>query len=289
MNARRRRLPDNRSRLSARTISLVIVLLSVAALPGSARAGNQDPLAMPTDPEAVRHLQRGDAHFRIREFKEAIDEYRDGARIEPGPRFLYNIAQSFRQLKDYENALWYFKQWLIVGDPPDEMRVPIEQVMQELLDEMNAVATTKPPTDPADDNTAKTAAATDLPEPDRPRSRFTGKRKVALAVGAGGLVAAGAGVLFGLRASGFQDDAAALCPDDACDQASEANALLDRGQRSALYANIGYGVGAAALVGAAVLWFTGGPESNRPASAPKTAVTPRLSGGFAGLDVSVRF
>ena len=48
-----------------------------------------------------------------------------------------------------------------------------------------------------------------------------------------------------------------------------------------MLANISYGVGAAALIGAGVLWFLGAPVE--PGST--VAVTPRAN----GLDLTVRF
>ena len=114
-------------------------------------AAAEAALAMPTDPEALKHLAEGDAHYRLREFQEAVESYRAGARVQPGPRFLYNLAQAFRQLDDYENALWYFKQWISTASPPDSMRLPIEAIMAELRDDLAKVASTRPPTDPAGD------------------------------------------------------------------------------------------------------------------------------------------
>ena len=267
-------------------VSVVVLLASAPSLSWADDPG--DPLAMPSDPEAVRHLERGDTHFRLREFKEAVEEYREGTRIEPSPRFLYNIAQSFRQLKDYENSLWYFRQWLNVAKPPDEMRGPIEEVMTKMREEMEAVATTKPPTEPASNGGASTDTESAPIDVAIERSRFTTRRKVALGLGAGGLVALGGGVLLGLRASGFDDDAAALCPTISCQQSAEANALLERADANSLYSSVSYGVGAVAILGAVVLWVTGSPGSGVSASS-RAAVAPQVSHGFAGVDVTVRF
>ncbi len=128
---------------------------------------------------------------------------------------------------------------------------------------------------------------TNSPAPDvAAPSRFTGRRKLALAVGATGLVAIGVGAALGVSARGLEDDAFALCPDPAmtCAEADRANDLIDQGQRRAVLANVGYGVGAAALIGGAVLWLTGGPAERTSA----VALTPRL-GTTPGLDVLVRW
>ena len=114
-------------------------------------------------------------------------------------------------------------------------------------------------------------------------SMFTSKRKVALGVAGVGVVAIGAAIVLGIQAKGFQDDAYALCPTPSmpCVRGDEANDLMETGRSRALGANIAYGVGGAAVVGAVVLWFIGAPS----ASEGRVAVTPRAN----GLDVAVRF
>lgn len=114
-------------------------------------------------------------------------------------------------------------------------------------------------------------------------SRFTGRRKLALAAGGASLVALGAGVVLGLQSGRLEDDAFSLCPSPStpCTDAREANDLNLRGRSRALQANVAYGIAGGAAIAAAVLWLTGAPES-------RFAVTPRL-GTVAGLDLAVRF
>lgn len=116
-------------------------------------------------------------------------------------------------------------------------------------------------------------------------SRFTGRRKLALAAGGVGVVALGAGIVLGLSAKGAEDDAFKLCPDPVmpCAGAREANELNRKGQSRAIQANVAYGIAGGAAVAAAVLWMIGKPES-------RVAVTPSVGGGgTAGLDVAVRW
>ncbi len=109
------------------------------------------------------------------------------------------------------------------------------------------------------------------PPPDDPEPRvetrtvagptLTGRRKLAIGVGALGVAGLVAGGVLGYIAKGLEDDANALCPEEACDDATEANALVSRAESRAMFANISYGVGAVAVLGAAVLWLTGAPDS----------------------------
>ncbi len=122
------------------------------------------------------------------------------------------------------------------------------------------------------------------PPLDRP-GPFTTRRKLAIGVAGGGVGMILLGGLFGAQAKGLQDDAYALCPQPAmCAMADAANDKIEAGRSKALLANIGYGAGAALLAGAAVLWFTGAPESPEA----RVSVIPRV-GGDAGVDVLVRF
>lgn len=116
---------------------------------------------------------------------------------------------------------------------------------------------------------------------------FTTKRKIALAVAGVGVAAIAGGVMFGTQAKGLEDDAFALCPEPGtpCADAPAAQDKIDQGQSKALLANIAYGVGGAAVIGAAVLWFTGAP----PAEPARVGVRPTLRPGYSGVDVTVRF
>jgi hypothetical protein len=111
---------------------------------------------------------------------------------------------------------------------------------------------------------------------------WTGKRKAAVALGGVAVAGAVVGVLLGKQATGKKDDAYALCPDPkvACTEADQANTLLDAADSRALGANICFGVAAAAVIGAGVLWFTGAPKHES-----SVAVVP----GASSLSVVGRF
>jgi hypothetical protein len=129
-------------------------------------------------------------------------------------------------------------------------------------------------------------AVDEVPIAEGEPSSFTGRRKLALGVGGAGLVAVGAGIVLGLQASSLDDEANELCPTlTGCANADAANDKVDQARSRALYANIAYGVGGAAIVAAAVLWLTGGPEDGDA----RTAVAPVITPSSVGVDVAVRF
>jgi len=128
---------------------------------------------------------------------------------------------------------------------------------------------------------------TDPEDDDQAPSMFTSKRKAALGVGGVGVLAIAGGLVFGMQAKGLEDEAYTLCPDPevACSSAAEAQDKINSGHSKATLANISYGIGGAAVIGAAVLWFTGAPK----ATSERVGVRPTLVPGYSGVDVLVRF
>jgi tetratricopeptide (TPR) repeat protein len=115
-----------------------------------------------------------------------------------------------------------------------------------------------------------------------PRSGLTMRRTLALGAGGIGVVAVAAGGLLGLSARGLAADASDLCPEpDSCMFASQARAYQERAGARALQANVALGAGAAALITATILWFTGAPSD--------VAIAPRLGADHQGVDVAWRF
>lgn len=96
----------------------VAAFLWLLFIAGAARA---DPFAKPASPEAREHLIRGNRLYGVRSFEEAITEYKAGALVEPAPVFDYNLGQCFRQLGRYQEALWYYQQFLSSGNPEGEV------------------------------------------------------------------------------------------------------------------------------------------------------------------------
>ena len=117
-------------------------------------------------------------------------------------------------------------------------------------------------------------------------SRWTGRRKVALGLAAGGVVALGAAGVLGIQSMSLEDRSRELCPvAQGCASYVEAQDAHDRAASRALGANIAGATGVAVLAGAALLWFTGAPR----AASSRTAWRPAVRPGFSGIDVTVRF
>jgi hypothetical protein len=125
-------------------------------------------------------------------------------------------------------------------------------------------------------------------------SMFTPRRKIAVGLAAGGVVAIAAGAFLGVRARSLADDAEARCPPmpDECTLGDEAAAerLSADAHRTAIYADAAFGVGIAAVATGAVLWIVSKPPRQAAdTAAPTLSITPRLAPSYAGVSAAVRF
>lgn len=126
-------------------------------------------------------------------------------------------------------------------------------------------------------------------------SMFTPRRKVAVGVAAGGVVAIAAGAFFGIRARSLADDADARCPaNDECtlNDVAAAESLSHDAHRTAQFADLSFGVGIAAIGASAFLWLTSKPAPRAAAAetqTPKLSIEPRIAPSYAGLSAAVRF
>lgn len=113
-----------------------------------------------------------------------------------------------------------------------------------------------------------------------------GRRRLGLVIGSVGAVGLGAGIVFGLGAQRAFAAAAEECGGDVGDCRGDTRAAqddVDSASSRALLSTIGFGVGAAALVGGAVLYLTA------PKAIEQTTVTPTFGEGSAGVVVRGRF
>lgn len=80
---------------------------------------------------AKRHFDRGEKLFALGRFDDALDEYQKAFDAKPIPDFLFNIGQCYRNLGDYDQAIFSFKKYLkLEPDAPDKDKV------EKLIDDL---------------------------------------------------------------------------------------------------------------------------------------------------------
>jgi len=117
------------------------------------------------------------------------------------------------------------------------------------------------------------APAAEAPR-DEPASRFTTRRKIALAAGGVGVVALGASTLLVLQAKSMHDEARKACPaGEPCRDLAASDKSKQAVSRANLATVVG-GIGIAALAAGAVLWIAGAPQESSRVVRIAPAATP---------------
>jgi tetratricopeptide (TPR) repeat protein len=107
---------------------LFLLLMVCFAVVAPARAAFADD---PATRAARRHFERGEKLFALGKFDEALEEYETAFDAKPLPGFLYNIGQCYRNLADYDQAIFSFKKYLKL-DPDAGNREAVERLIEEL-------------------------------------------------------------------------------------------------------------------------------------------------------------
>jgi tetratricopeptide (TPR) repeat protein len=148
--------------------SPLALLLAVLAVALAARVAAADDTATRT---AKRHFERGQKLYALAKFREALDEYQQAFDARPIPDFLFNIGQCYRNLGDYDSAIFSYKKYLATApDAPNHAQV--EQLIEDLQtkkdqEDARRLALDRPPPPPAP---AAAPAPTPAPPPAPPSS-----------------------------------------------------------------------------------------------------------------------
>jgi tetratricopeptide (TPR) repeat protein len=195
--------------------------------------------------------------------------------------YIYNQARCYQQNGRAQDAATRFREYLRKSpniDPAEKTQV------QGFITELEAQTRQAPPPAPAappQPGAAATATATATATPGVPsvyKWRLAG-----VLTGSAGVLALLGGVTMGLRARSLTNE----ITDDGTMNHTFSQSKYDQGRRAETLQWVGYGVGAAALAGGAVLYLLGGraPEE----SAGSVTAMPAIAPGQAGGGVRIRF
>lgn len=162
-------------------------LLALLVIALAARVAAADDAATRN---AKRHFERGQKLYTLTKFREALDEYQQAFDAKPIPDFLFNIGQCYRNLGDYDAAIFSYKKYLAAA-PDAPNRAQVEQLIVDLQarkDQEDARRLALPPPPPP--QTAGPPVVPPAPVPPASRPLYT---RWWFWTGVG-VVAAGAGV-----------------------------------------------------------------------------------------------
>lgn len=87
--------------------------------------------------DAREHFKKAQTHYALGEFEEAAREFRETYRLREEPAILFNIGQAYRQMRQWQQAYFYYRQYLS-KQPDAPNRVETESLvaqMQRRMDE----------------------------------------------------------------------------------------------------------------------------------------------------------
>jgi hypothetical protein len=127
----------------------IVALVTLGASP-RARAAGPPSQSLDDEKQARGLYERAEKSFDLGKFAEALGEYQSAYEAKPLPGFLFNIAQCYRNMGNFERARFFFRRYLAL-DPHASNRRRVDELIAEMtkqLDAQGAEAATAPPAVP---------------------------------------------------------------------------------------------------------------------------------------------
>ncbi|MDX2090178.1 MAG: tetratricopeptide repeat protein [Kofleriaceae bacterium] len=251
--------------------------------------------------EAKTLYEKGNTHYNLGEYDQAVTAFKKAYELSQAPGLLFNIAQSFRLKKDYEQASHFYSTYLrLKPDAPNRADVEARIAeMNNLIEEQKKMGTkapigtvtpdggtsngpstppptgtgtgtTPPPTGTGTTTTTLTGPTGPGPTDSPSGGGGKGLKLAGIATAAGGGLFLITGVVFGMSAKSKESELEELNAGGTWDQG-----LYDKGQRNNTIAIASLVVGGAAVAAGGVMYFLGSKKSKERAS---MAVVPRAGG-----------
>lgn len=262
--------------------STVVVLVVILGLCGGAFG---EPVETDgwTKKAAMTRFEAGKTAYRLKDFDVAVNEWREGYKLNADPVFLFNIAQAYREKRLFTEAIDFYTSYLRERPNARNAKTVEKRIaeMKEALAQQQKAAEKPPmgPISPEGPEPPPESAPPPAPILDTSSRPGGALRTTGLVVGILGLGLGGTGIAFGVLAKADEaevnDALAAGMPWSAELEAKENDA-----RRKSMFGNIGMIAGGTALVTGIVLYVIGVQQGRHVEVVPQ---------GTAGVAVRVRW
>jgi hypothetical protein len=213
------------------------------------------------------------------------------------PTWLYNQGRCYQQGNQGTLAINRFRDFLRVAPESSPLVAKAKSHIAEIeadLKKAEPVAPAAPPPSTTTIVVPAPPAAAPTPPPSAPAapppvveapSRSTASRATIISLAAVGVLGLGAGIFSSVKVSSLESEATTL-------HASQLASQRDEASTYETLQWVGYGVGAAALVGAGVVYAVSGrssAEGHTASRADRTGVSPLWGRGLAGISLGGTF
>jgi tetratricopeptide (TPR) repeat protein len=167
----------------------LIVALALVASP-AARADGQ--ALGDLEGRARAHFEAGRALYALGNYQDALREFTSGYQLSPRPKFLLNLAYTYRKLGDPRHAREMLAQYLVRGELSPADRVEVDELIAELDRQIVELDRDRQTTPPAPVVIVK-------PTPPPPRKKFIERHWWIIPVSVVAAAGIAVGIYFGTR------------------------------------------------------------------------------------------
>jgi tetratricopeptide (TPR) repeat protein len=138
---------------------ILIIILTLCCTRVSWADESPDARAAENRDLAKRHYELGDKSFRLGDFQTAARHFREAYQLYPTPLLLWNLAQTYRQLSDHKQALFFYKQFVSADTTGAEHDAALKRIKElEEIVEKERQAQEAPPAGPSKPAALETTA-----------------------------------------------------------------------------------------------------------------------------------
>lgn len=118
-------------------LAWALSLLFAALCAGSAPALAQPSATEEAKQRAINLYNQAQTQYDLGNFERAIELFKEAYQSAPYPEFLFNIAQSYRQMGECKQALFFYKRYSTLQDG----KAPNQKVVDENIRELSETCT----------------------------------------------------------------------------------------------------------------------------------------------------
>lgn len=226
--------------------------------------------------EAQRHFQRARELYQAGSYREAIGELEAARALDPKAKELvFNLGVVHEKLGKFDEAIGYFRTYLVMDGVTDAERGKADSIIKRIEGAKREVppkaapadtSTSSPPAPAAPPSAAEAPVESEPTAPPPPHGRLDA---ATLGAASAAVVGLGVGVAFGLHAVATRPSSFVTGRDGSYETL---RSQTDDAHRSAIIADVGFGVGIAAALATAYLYFG---RTREPARADHPGTTGR--------------
>ncbi len=222
---------------------------------------------------AQDHFTRAKDLYAGGHYPDAIAELQLARKLDPFAKdLIFNLGLVSERLAKYDDALKYYRQYLTMAGITEAEKARADSYIKRVE---GAKAALPPPTSPSASAPPPPPLPPDKPEK-KPHGRVDAATISAAAIGVAGI---GVGTVFGVKALG--DAPASNATTSKTNPFSNLQSKQDTAHKEAFISDIGFAVGGAGIIAAAVLYLA--REKDKPISLPRTEVGHvKITGASAG-------